>query len=132
VLGGAACVAFVLTGRGPTSEIADAGGNAFQVRGDPGGTVEVDLTHADLELSPPLRRRRRQAKGALRTFLEERGVLLRGGLLTLGESLLADGDRVVVAGVPQAETRPDGYRGETTVRVLRGTAAAPVLVRRTP
>lgn len=71
-----------------------------------------------------------EAEGALRAFLGERMVHRPGARVSLGESVIVDGDHVTLEGPAEDGIVAEGYRESRAVKVFRGTGAWPVVLRR--
>jgi hypothetical protein len=96
---------------------------------DDGKRVLVEVEHAVLDVDAAGAPAPAIAKGYLAEVLADRGLGADG--VQLVEHVLCDGDRVTVEGDVQEEApAPGGYRDATRARVLRGTGAAPLRIRK--
>lgn len=126
-LSGRPCVAFGLVGHGAYGPVADAEAAAFLLITEDRGEVLVDAPHVVIQ-AEPARAAEIMASKPCMTFLEPKGVYPKMGRLLVSETRIEDGDVVHVEGLPDEETRGDGYRATTRTAVLRGTASHPVRI----
>jgi hypothetical protein len=121
------CVAFRLVGRIGSFDVDDAAGVDFDVVRDDGRSMPVSLDHAVLQLPSgervPVGRHR-----PLVEFARQRGLPSGRPEAELAESVLLDGDEVIVIGTVDRVAEPDGYRETRWVETLRGTPDSPVIV----
>ncbi len=126
------CAAFRVVGETPGGVIDDGGLAPFDVVDDEGTVCVLDEGAGVVALEPAWPVRTLRPDDALRAFLDERGAFCALGPVRLGESVLRDGEFVLVEGVAATERRAEGYRGQREVTVLRDAPGAPLVLRRAP
>lgn len=124
------CAAFRIAGEGPLGDVDDAEMTTFEVTTDEGDRVEVQGPTGSIAIEVKSEPRLLRPDAELSDFLEERGAFPDRGPVRLAEASVRDGDEVVVQGAVETVTRPDGYRGQATVKVMRERPGAPLVLRR--
>jgi hypothetical protein len=123
------CVAFGLAGEVSGSAVDDAMGADFALELDDRRRVLVELDHAVLEVDAPGSPAPAKAEDYLAEVLAGRGLPADG--VALVEHVLSDGDEVTIEGELREEgIAQTGYRDATPARVLRGTPAAPLRIKK--
>lgn len=127
---GRRCAAARVTGAA-FGDVDDAVCGAFELVDAQGAVVaRFDGTSAAVDVPAAEPTDPTEAEGALRAFLGERMVHRSGARVSLGESVIVDGDCVTLEGPAEDGIVAEGYRESRAVKVFRGTGAWPVLVRR--
>jgi hypothetical protein len=127
-LAGRACVAFRLVGQVDRFAVDDSGGEDFDLVQADGRVVVVRLQHAALALAVDEPTPRTLPPSAeLAAFLAARQVPAAPPF-SLAEAVLAEADRIAVAGRIETRAEPDGLRGTRFVDELRGRPEAPLVV----
>lgn len=123
-----ACAAFRVRGATQVAELDDAGVTTFDVVTAEGEEVAVAEGGATVELEVG-ETQVMKPHGALRAFLKDRGALADGPG-RFAESLLRDGDEVVVEGAVESHVTGDTYRGTRDTRSIVEAPGIPRVIRR--
>lgn len=129
-LGHKPAAAWRVVGDAPLGEIDDAGATRFEVVDGEGQAIEIDPAHAYVALEVDEAPRMVRPDAPLEQYLVERGLAPDGASLRLAETVLADGDPVVVEGAIEVVNEPDGYRDARPKSRMRERPGAPLLIRR--
>ncbi len=124
------CVGFRLVGSTFGGEVDDAAALAFDLEvDDEEHPVRVEAGTATLDVPVDHAPTPTVVGDGLEEFLARRGLFPKRGPVTLAEGVLRPGALVEVTGVAHEEARPDNYRQNTPLLVLRDDPTEPLRIR---
>lgn len=131
-ISGTPCLLFGVRGEIGNVELDDADGGDFDLELPSGERVAVSLEHAILAPggAEPIQELGQRLDPVLVQLLEQRGISHEGQRVRLTETVIQEGDEVVVEGeLLDGGLVATGYRGAKVVRVLGGVEGTPLRIR---